>query len=486
MRAALLLAAALSASSAHAVEGARWLLNAEGVRSAALGNAVSALQASSEQVWGNPAGLVGLDGVEASFTHQSFAGAWDSDHVILAAPFHWKHHLGLLYHRNAAEDTLRDNQGVESGNFEVSQSVLGATYAYKGSGWRAGATLKSLSESIASKSASALAYDLGLQADFAQQRVILGGAVQNLGSVPDLGGGPAVDAPLVIRGGTGLRFAGDVSTVDLLVDYRFRPVTGRNGVSIGMEYSERYLDGRLGIRAGYDLSQTDQGQAAGLGLGLGLGIGAVGLDYAWTPRGDLGSQHRIALNLLWDLRARARRQALDEEAGPSQGVDVLKPEPTAVLTPERGSKGFVENNAGARLDALLASGAPTPVPTPTPVVQEQAPPARGILGFFASLFTGKGKTEGQENGEKEESHSLLQGLFHFMGLGGNEAAPVTTAPESPERANEDSFDQGTPGPSVQPTPTALPMQKLKGDSSAVQPTPTPQPMKQKVKEMIKF
>lgn len=478
---ALLLSLLLGANAAHAVEGARWLLTGEGVRSAALGNAITSLQASPEQAWGNPAGLVGIDGVEASFAHSSFPGAYDSDHLLLAAPFHWRHHLGLLYHRNAAQDTLRDASGAEGGSFEVSQGVLGATYAYKGPGWRAGASVKSLSETIGPKSAGGLTYDFGLQADFAQERVILGALVQNLGSVPDLGG-PSVEAPTVIRGGTGLRFKGDVSTVDLLVDYRFRPASGRNGVALGVEYSERYLDGRLGLRAGYDLSQSEQGTIAGLGVGAGLGIGAVGLDYAWTPHGDLGSQHRIALTLLWDLRARARTEALDAEMGVSHGVDVLRPAPVATPTT---SKGFVESNLGAKLDAMLAAGAtPSPTPVPTPAVQEQRAPARGLLGFFASLFTGRPKTAEEENKPEEKHGGLLQGLFNFMGLGGHEAETPAAAPDSPERAKEDSFDTSNGGPTPVPTPTAMPLQRLKGDD--IQPTPTPQSMKQKAKEMIKF
>jgi hypothetical protein len=306
--------------------------------------------------------------------------------------------------------------------------------------------------------------------------------VQNLGSVPDFGG-PAVEAPLLVRGGTGLRFKGDVSTVDLLVDYRFRPSTGKNGVSLGLEYSERYLDGRLGLRAGYDLAQSDQGQLAGLGLGAGLGIGAVVLDYAWTPRGDLGSQHRVALNLLWDLRARARRQALEEEVGPSQGVDILRPAPTPEAASD-GRKAFQESNLGSRLDAMLAeSTQPTPVPTPLPVVEEQKAPAKGLLGFFANLFTGKAKDSEEEPKDQEESGGLLKGLFNFMGLGGSEAQAPITAPDSPERAQEDSFGDGSV-PTPVPTATPRPIQRLKGDD--IRPTPTPQPVKERVKEMIKF
>lgn len=474
----LLLVGTLAPRSAAAVEGARWLLSAEGVQSAALGNAVAALQASPEQAWSNPAGIAGIDGVEASFSHLSFPGAWDSDHIVLAAPFHWKHHLALLYHRNAAEDTLRDILGNESGDFEVSQSALMATYAYKATDWRLGASVKSLSEVIQSRSGAGLAYDLGLQGDLVRDRVIVGAAVQNLGSVPDLGG-PTIEAPLLVRSGADLRFKGEVSTLDLLVDYRYRPVSLRSGVSVGVEYSEHYLDGRLALRAGYDNSQADQGNGAGFALGAGFGYGPVGLDYAWTPHGDLGSQHRVALTLLWDLRARARSQALEQSLGPVSA----KPDLQVAPAPGPKAKGYMESHVGERLDDLLnATPEPTPMTTPLPTVAVSKPPAKGILGFFARLFGAAPKAEETGPAPVDEHPGILRSVFHFLGFGGGAPAPLA---DSPERANQDSFvGEGTPIPTAATTP--LPIQRLKGDAGTIEPTPTAVPVKEKVKDWMKF
>ncbi len=70
--------------------------------------------------------------------------------LTLAGPLNWHQNLGLLYHRNGAEDTLRDALGNESGSFEVSQLVLfensaTATAAHSVS---VGASYKSLNEVI--------------------------------------------------------------------------------------------------------------------------------------------------------------------------------------------------------------------------------------------------------------------------------------------------------------------------------------------------
>src|SRR6185369_666480 len=102
----------------------------------------------------------------------------------------------LLYHRNGAEDILRDALGNESGSFEVSQTVLGLGYSYRWRDISLGATYKTLNEVIEKQSGSASVVDLGTLVEFSKDSLVLGAAVQNIGGAPSLGsGGPAVEAP---------------------------------------------------------------------------------------------------------------------------------------------------------------------------------------------------------------------------------------------------------------------------------------------------
>jgi hypothetical protein len=222
------------------------------------------------------------------------------------------------------------------------------------------------------------------------------------------------------------------------------------------------------------------GGVAGLALGFGYGYGPVGFDYAFTPKEALGSQHRVALTLLWDLRAKSKEKDLAGYLGP----DAVVLTPTPVAATAKGYTPSREGNAGASLDALLASTpSPTPNLSPTPVVEEKKP-SRGILGALARLFSFGGSSAPSEGGEAgEKPAGLLQGIFHFLGLGSNTPAeaPDTLPGEEDSVAGEQS-----PGATPQVTPTAMPMQRLKGDSISIPPTPVPTPIADKVKGWMKY
>ncbi len=238
----------------------------------------------------------------------------------------------------------------------------------------------------------------------------LGAALQNIGSAPSLGsGGPPIDAPLLLRTSANLRFNTDVSKWQLMGDYRYALVSARSDFSLGLDYSEEYQDSRLGLRLGWDFSQTALGGVAGLALGAGFGYGPVGIDYAFTPREALGNEHRIALTLLWDLRAKSKEKDLVGYLGPEAAVTPT-PEPTEApihYAPVHGGAG-----SGASLDALLASTpspSPTPQGSPTPVVEEKKPPSHGILGALARLFSFGGSSAPSEGGAAgEKPTGLLQ------------------------------------------------------------------------------
>lgn len=443
------------ATGANAIESAPYLLSTEGVQAAGLAGAVGAMEGSAEALWYNPGALSDLKGVEASFARLSFPGAYDSDHLLLGAPLNWKHHLGLLYHRNATQDNLRDALGRESGTFEVSQSVLGLGYSYRWHDLSVGAAYKMLNEVIEKQSGSASVFDVGTVLELNKDAVTLGAALQNIGNAPVLGsGGPVVEAPMLARGSAALRLSTDVSTWRLLGDYRYAVVSARGAFSLGLDYSEELEDSRLGFRVGWDFSQGALGGAAGLAVGAGFGYGPVGLDYAFAPKEALGSQHRVALTLFWDLRAKSKAADLDGYLGPKL-ASVATPVPTPTHEPFKYAP-LRKDSAGAALDALLAATpSPTPQVSPTPVVDEKTKRTGGILGALSRFFSfSKAAETDGEDGDKPKG--LLRGVFDFLGLKG--AQPEASADDEPLPVEAAPTEGPTPGP------TPLPMQRLKGDT----------------------
>ena len=458
----------MMAASLHAVEGAAYLKSAEGVRSSALAGAFSSAAGSAESLWYNPAGLSGLRGAEASFTHSSLDNAFDTDHIVAAAFLGWQHSFGLMYSRKGAQDTYRDAAANSAGSFEVSDSVLGLGYAYDLGGLSLGVELKLLNEKVEKLSGSSTAYDIGLQGSLDKDQALYGLSLQNLGSAPSLGG-PDTSLPQTIRAGLGWK-AGDPSQQLLVMgDYRYLPGNSKGAFALGAEYSEAYDESSLALRAGWDFGQSQLGGVSGLSLGAGFAYKFLGIDYAWIPLDVLGSSHRIALTLVYDQKSAEREKSMNSYLGINPQAAPL-PTPTRAPTPRPQR----EANIGAQLSALMAE-TPTPLPTPTPEIRAAAKePARGLIGAIFSIFSFGKKSDVKDEGAPKKG-GLLKGLFSIFGISGSDDQPVEAAPDKPQAApsDEDSFvkpgqggapsGNGGPGPQVTPTlrPTPV-LQKMKG------------------------
>jgi hypothetical protein len=455
----------MMAASLHAVEGAAYLKGAEGVRSSALAGAFSAAAGSAESLWYNPAGLSGLRGAEASFTHSSLDNAFDTDHIVAAAFLGWQHSFGLMYSRKGAQDTYRDASANSAGSFEVSNSVLGLGYAYDLGGLSLGLELKMLNEKVEKLSGSSTAYDFGMQGTFDKDQVLYGLSYQNLGSAPSLGG-PEASLPQTLRAGLGWK-AGDPSQQLLVMgDYRYLPASSKGGFALGAEYSEAYDESSLALRAGWDFGQSQLGGVSGLSLGAGFAYKFLGIDYAWIPLDVLGSSHRIALTLVYDQKSAEREKSMNSYLGINPQAAPL-PTPTRAPTPRPR-----EANIGAELSALMAE-TPTPMPTPTPEIRAAAKePAKGLIGAIFSIFSFGKKSEAKDE-EPAKKGGLLKGLFSIFGISGSEDQPVDAAPDKPQASpsDEDSFvkpgQSAAPakdaGPQATPTLQATPaLQKMKG------------------------
>jgi len=91
-----------------------------------------AVAGSPEALWYNPGALTDLHGVQADFARLSFPAPRFRP-PDPAGPLKWKHHLGLLYHRNGTQDVLRDARATRAA---VSRSASRCWAWATTTGWR--------------------------------------------------------------------------------------------------------------------------------------------------------------------------------------------------------------------------------------------------------------------------------------------------------------------------------------------------------------
>lgn len=293
-RLAFLLCLAAPASGA---ETAAFLKIDAGARAAALGSAYTAVADDVYAAAWNPAGLAGLPGPEVGVTHAAMFAGQRFDFAGAAVPTRAGTFAGsaaLLAHQPLQG---RDEQGRPTGSFEAGDQAFALSY---GRPWSsrasAGASVKFIRSRLGDAAAQTAAGDFGLMWKAAPQ-LSLAFAARNVG--PGLRFLQRTDAlPLSLAGGAAWRLPVGLTAA---AEYRFRPNSRTSEFAVGTEY---HVIPGAALRAGYAVESVS-GRAkgpAGLGgyaAGLGLRWGRYGVDYAFTPLGELGDVQRVALGARW-------------------------------------------------------------------------------------------------------------------------------------------------------------------------------------------
>jgi hypothetical protein len=285
-----------------------------GARAVAMGGAFSAVPGDPYSIYWNPAGLADLDGEKrAGLFHNEYFQGLGQEFVFYTAPASGLSlplagrprggvfGLGLNYFYVPKEmerrsglneaDPLNPISPVE-GKFGAYDVALSAAYGWESSpGFRLGAALKAIRQSVDDESGSSAALDLGLQRDFRWRGAAYtaGFAVWNLG--------PGIKfverrygLPLSFRAGLSRRLE-QGALVALEAD---KPVDNYPSATLGVEYP---LTERLALRSGYRyrLYGNELGAWSGFSAGAGVAFDKVSFDYAFTPFGGLGDSHRFSV-----------------------------------------------------------------------------------------------------------------------------------------------------------------------------------------------
>jgi hypothetical protein len=273
-----------------------------GARPIAMGQAFVAVADDANAVYWNPAGLAQLGGSQVTVQYDVFIET--ITYFTGAAGFKLGNDMaaGLMVKMlSSGSEPEYDNMGIPTGNtFSLSYMDIDLAAAYRLSySFNIGLNLKYISKSLAGTSATTFAADLGLMYKTPIPHLTAGLNVQNVG-LPLKFDTVADPLPMNIKVGVAYKMFEDNFT--LAYDMNF-PNDNAISANLGGEYWYKdTLVGRFGyqFQGAIDQNQVGIGAKAGLYLGGGIKITAfktnIGLDYAWTNDGFLGSNHHFALD----------------------------------------------------------------------------------------------------------------------------------------------------------------------------------------------
>jgi tetratricopeptide (TPR) repeat protein len=280
-----------------------FLLLNPSVRAAALGGNQIALDGHLDSMFSNPAGLASLTIPEAWISHnQSFIDTKVS-HVGFATPV-GRNTFGISANytdHGKVERTADDGAGqavIGLGEFRYSTLLAHVGWGRKfGERMYLGATAKTWNDQQDSTSENGWAMDAGLIFKNVFPHFDLAAAGKNMGPRQN---GYAL--PTITTVGAALRLPKRISLYSQM-DF---PTYADNVSRFGLEFDQRYFS----LRAGYETatSAVDDG-LANMTFGAGANIKGWRIDYAWSPKGDLGDQHQVSLTVGFGLTQEERVEA---------------------------------------------------------------------------------------------------------------------------------------------------------------------------------
>jgi len=274
-----------------------------GPRAIAMAESFAGLADDVNAIQYNASGLAFLKDKEVTLMHAVWFQDIFYDNLGVAWPIEGIGTIGLsgLYLNAGSFDKYTldaANNPVAQGQFTASSLEAGLTYSRAIiKPVAAGITIKMISETIDSSSASSVAVDLSTLWKLPVRGLSVGLNIANLG--PSLGFEQAFSLPVNVRLGVGYKPADNIA-VDC--DYA-QPIETAGIFSLGGEYGYRdFLYIRLGVKyqgaVDYNQTQTGFGPSIASLLSMGLGFKIYknySADYAYQNYGFLGTPHRIAL-----------------------------------------------------------------------------------------------------------------------------------------------------------------------------------------------
>lgn len=283
-------------------------------RANAMGGAFSSIDDDSDVIFFNPANLGGYSRLqEVSSTFMNYFAGYNGGSVVYQSKQSDRLNIAFfgqfLTSDNIPKTIDAMNGGYEEvGTFSNSDLVIGGTYSYYFNEQISfGINGKFINESIDSKSASAIAFDVGILHRPVNDKIRVGAVIRNLGAQVSHFTKSKYDEglPVVYAGGISYRTVlrskggdeGFAPTMLLSLDLELPKGADFTGL-FGAEFAvhEQFLL-RLGYKtnAGDYKNGGDYEAFSGISTGVGFVRNNLKIDYALNSYGDLGFVNQVTL-----------------------------------------------------------------------------------------------------------------------------------------------------------------------------------------------
>lgn len=287
--------------------GFNFLRVAYSARAAALANSYIGLSDDANAVFFNPAGLVQISGRSFSSTYINYFEGFHGGAAIYSMPIQ-EHTQIAFFSQFLGTGSITRTEVDQFGQFTGSDGTFGANNLIFGvSGGRfihemlnIGVTGKVIREQLDDHSATAVAADLSILHQTTNEKLIVGVALQNIGTQLTYHTSEKYDEGMPSGAAVGFRYFPHEQLTAVL-DIR-KPFDHDFAAGAGVEYS---VHPTLDLRLGYDTRGSDWQAGgdldflSGFSTGLGFTRGSYVVDYAVSSYGDLGIVNQVSLSYLF-------------------------------------------------------------------------------------------------------------------------------------------------------------------------------------------
>jgi len=273
-------------------------------RAAALGGSFITYYDDADIIFYNPAGLKLIEGSPISFSFTKHLMDINLASLSYSTEFENVGRFGTaVQYINYGKFDGADEFGNRDGEFGAGELALLLGYAGElAENFYYGANAKFIYSSIADRSSSAVAVDMGLHYSIPSQQINIAVVALNLGTQMSSYIDTKEDLPIDVAIGVSKR----LENLPLRLSLNFRKLNEKRddfaqrfkAFTLGAEF---YLSKVLTLRLGFDnekRSELKVGTTAGIAgfnAGLGVNISEYRFDYGYSSLGTIGGLHRISL-----------------------------------------------------------------------------------------------------------------------------------------------------------------------------------------------